>query len=120
MQMKTFRQLAIEDAHKSAHSLNLSLKLSAHFIDRVNIRSPNQDETFKFFAKCVSHAFKNWKNLGNKKVAYRDSNETLVIKIQPLNKEEKAEIIILTYYFNAHPHNPGEIDVMFQVAKSLA
>ena len=110
MKSKTLRQMAIDDAYRSAESLNLSLKLTAHFIDRVNVRSPNQDLTFMFFTKCLTHVFKNLNKFGGKKVAYRCPTETLVFKVG-IDKK----ILVLTYYFNAAPSTVTDSDILFQV-----
>lgn len=97
----TVRHAVLNAAHKTCADKGWHLYLTGHFIERVNLRSPNQDNTFIFFMKCFNHLTQHVPDYVKQTVKYQSEKETITIKI---DQSEKGliTICILTYIWN-HP-----------------
>lgn len=126
--LKSIRCVAIEKAYKQCTELKGTLFLTSHFIERVNLRCDDQDRTFLFFAKCMSHLLKNWERHIGKYVEYKSAKDTLVFKVNGesdprskvfLQADQKFQIAAVTYWYNMSGcqqwKNHGKSDVIFRL-----
>lgn len=117
--LKSIRQVVIENAHKDCAALKGDLFLTAHFIERINLRCDDQNRGFLFFAKCMSHLLKNREHLVGKFVEYKSAKDTIVFKVNG-NQQQEFQIAVVTYWFNTDGcqqwKNHGKSDVIYRLS----
>lgn len=115
--IKTIRAVTIEKAKKDCSRIGRDLMLTPHAIDRLNVRSVNQDQTFLFFYKCINHLISNTAKLMGKRVKYKKDRETFVFAV------DERHLTLITYYFHSGTDSqvvqdkilPGKCDVIYKL-----
>lgn len=102
------RKAAIVDSHKECEKLGGNLWLTGHFVERINLRSNDQVETFLLYTKCISHILQQRGSLMNKTVEYKTPKETMIFRIQDFTvnprpntmKDVAFQLVGITYYLD--------------------
>lgn len=122
--MNNVRVMVLNDAYKSVEKMQGCLKLTDHFIARINARSPDQQRSFLFFTKCLAHALKNVDKLMMKIVAYKSPHDTIVIRLRDVPDEVKAyqgdkkfQVVMMTYFQTMNPDRHLVADIEYAIPR---
>lgn len=100
---KTVRQVTINEAYTLCAAKNLRLKITYHFLERINVRSVRQDETFISFLRAVRFMVSRPDFLERKPdgehpvIAIQIGSENFFMKV------DTRELICMTYFINDDP-----------------
>ena len=100
----TVRYFALKEANNVCSAEGITLCLTPHFIDRVNLRSPDQDKTFLDFTRAFMFVFRNrvkfQAQLGqeSQRICVACGNEYFLFGVA------EKQIDVLTYFKNEVNH----------------
>jgi hypothetical protein len=92
----TVREAALTRIYSACREKGLAFYMTTHFLNRLNVRAFDQDETFLALLKSVRFMVENRKEFALLRIGIQIDAHYFFMRI-----DEKSNLACITYYFNS-------------------